>query len=203
MTQPEEGKSDGYDSSSRLSRLIAASNKLIVNVSAIGLEDACTMNGMPIMLVNGESFTSKKRGVHVVDIEYDLLLKALYGGKEVLSVDELELKNYINYKSFDTFGVKQDGANFLQHLNSIKNRNIVILATWDSAERYWPSDAFKFFQYTLKMPSKVNSIGFRESFCLIAQNGIAQPYTSCVKKAKGIGPAQLNVVIKLGKDISV
>ena len=46
---------------------------------------------------------------------------------------------------------------------------------------------------------KFNSIGPQESMALIGRSGIREDYTSVVKKTKGNGPAQLNVVIPIIK----
>eukprot|EP01084_Bolivina_argentea_P075341 136577_1 len=210
QTQQDEGKETDNSNNNnyntmRVNKLITALNKLTINITSFGFEDSGSSGykgAAPIIMINGETFAKPGRGVHVIDIDTESLIKTLYSGKQITCIDEIDLKQFINYKQFDTFGKKEAGGKFLKHLNSIKNRNIVIIATEDSADTYWPKDAFAYFKYNLKVNLwNLSQIGFRETFCLIAQSGVLQPYTACVKKQKAHGPAQLNAVIKIKKNM--
>ena len=200
MAQIEEGKSTDGDMANRLDMVITAMNKLIVNVTSYGFDDPSMIYSK--IMINGQNFTQSGRGVHVVDIETESLVKTLYGSDKILCIDEIELKKFVKYARFDTYGQQKAGQNFLNHLQAIKNTNIDILSVQDSADKHWPKDAFAYFRYNLKMDGMRNldSIGFRESFVLIGRSGIKQDYTSCYKKEKGDGPAMLNVVIPITKN---
>ena len=201
MAQQLEGTETSSSSmNSRLNVLMAAMNKLTINLTSIGCDDQAHFPSK--VMINGKNYIERKRGVHIIDIDIKSLAQKLYGGDAVLCVDEVDLKQYMNCATFDTYGKKEAGPQFMNHLQGIKNANIVIIVVYDSVDVYWPKEAFNYFQYNLKMNSLrlLKSIGFRESFALIGRSGILEDYSSAIKRTQGYGPAQISVVIPIKKD---
>ena len=122
----QEGKqSDEILSKSRLDVLMTAMNKLIINVTSIGNDDYALYPSQ--IMINGKNFVQNGRGVHVLDIDVKSLSAKLYGGDQVICIDEIDLEQYTNYAKFDTWGNQQAGKQFMEHLQSIKNANIIII----------------------------------------------------------------------------
>ena len=64
---------------SRMNVQAVAINKLIINVTAFGLEDLGMFKSK--LMINGVDYYKGGRGIGVVDIDLDELTKALYGNK--------------------------------------------------------------------------------------------------------------------------
>eukprot|EP01084_Bolivina_argentea_P176904 306045_1 len=203
----------------QMNHLILSTNVLNIEIRSVGWKDMTTRYSK--IIINGKDFYSHvphPRGVGIVDIDMDSLRSNLYPDSSTFrSIQNIDLDKFINTATFDTYGDSTSPERLLSHLFEIKQGNIVLIATSDSANcdleyckdyRNLLND--KHIWNYIKNKLGVNLINIDgmvswDSFVLLGKRARGanivnhEPWMGCIKKKKSEGPIHVSTQIHVTK----
>ena len=192
----------------RLDTMIINTNYLYIEIKSWGWDDVTNPYGK--VIINGQDYRGKGRGLGIVDIDISGLQSDLYTCDKdgefsnVQSIEEIDISKYITSKAFDTYQDEQSMHKLLKHLHRIQDGNIVIVCSSDSSKKEdnLDSNIWHYFKNDLGVQFMVKidyTISFRDSFVLIGRAGakVEEPWMNIVKKDRYKGPTFYSTRIKV------